>query len=169
MALHRQQLLEGKQPFGLRWCNRPRPRRPTTASLPRCAPADEEADGGAQRHPQGLAETQSGAGLVRTKVFQTQKVRRWLAEMELPAVHRFEMNLLLPQWELAGLRSWRPWRRRSPRCRSRRKAKLLRSAPADGALHRSGHRLADRRAASSCSSGRHGAWRTIPLGLAAAA
>ena len=35
-----------------------------------------------------------------TKKFQTQKVRRWLAEMELPALDRLEMNLLLPQWEL---------------------------------------------------------------------
>ena len=34
-----------------------------------------------------------------TKVFQTQKVRRWLAAMELPAVDRLEMDLLLPQWE----------------------------------------------------------------------
>ena len=35
-----------------------------------------------------------------TKVFQTQKVRRWLAAMELPAVDRLEMDQLLPQWEL---------------------------------------------------------------------
>ena len=35
-----------------------------------------------------------------TKLFQTQKVRHWLAEMELPALDRMELNLLLPQWEL---------------------------------------------------------------------
>jgi transposase len=35
-----------------------------------------------------------------TKVFQTKKVRRWLAEMELPTVDRLELNLLLPQWDL---------------------------------------------------------------------
>jgi len=35
-----------------------------------------------------------------TKVFQTKKVRRWLAEMELSTVDRLEMDLLLPQWEL---------------------------------------------------------------------
>ena len=35
-----------------------------------------------------------------TKEFQTRKVRRWLAEMGLPALDRLELNLLLPQWEL---------------------------------------------------------------------
>jgi transposase len=35
-----------------------------------------------------------------TKKFQTQKVHRWLEKMELPALDRVEMNLLLPQWEL---------------------------------------------------------------------
>lgn len=33
-----------------------------------------------------------------TKVFQTQKVRRWLREMALPAVDRLELDLLLRQW-----------------------------------------------------------------------
>jgi transposase len=35
-----------------------------------------------------------------TKVFQTKKVRRWLTEIELPALDRLEMNLLLPHWDL---------------------------------------------------------------------
>jgi transposase len=35
-----------------------------------------------------------------TKVFQTKKVRHWLEEIELPAMDRLEMNLLLPQWDL---------------------------------------------------------------------
>ena len=35
-----------------------------------------------------------------TKEFQTKKVRAWLAELELPAMDRLEVNLLLPQWAL---------------------------------------------------------------------
>jgi transposase len=35
-----------------------------------------------------------------TKSFQTKKVRRWLTEIELPALDRWEVNLLLPQWDL---------------------------------------------------------------------
>ncbi len=35
-----------------------------------------------------------------TKKFQTKKVRRWLAEIELPALD-LELNLLVPQWAAA--------------------------------------------------------------------
>lgn len=35
-----------------------------------------------------------------TKTFQTQAGRRWLAEVDLPAVDRIEMDMLLQQWEL---------------------------------------------------------------------
>ncbi len=35
-----------------------------------------------------------------TKLFQTKKVRRWLAELKLPEIDRLEIDLLLPQWEL---------------------------------------------------------------------
>ena len=32
-----------------------------------------------------------------TKLFQTKKVRRWLTELELPAIERLEIDILLPQ------------------------------------------------------------------------
>ena len=35
-----------------------------------------------------------------TKEFQTKKVRAWLAELELPALDRLELNMLVPQWDL---------------------------------------------------------------------
>ena len=35
-----------------------------------------------------------------TEGFQTKKVRKWLEAVELPALDRLEMNLLLPQWDL---------------------------------------------------------------------
>ena len=67
-----------------------------------------------------------------TKEFQTQKVRRWLAEMELPALDRLEMNLLLPQWELLDEQLEAVEAKIAERAAADEQAKLLESVPGMG-------------------------------------
>jgi transposase len=67
-----------------------------------------------------------------TKVFQTQKVRRWLTEMELPTIDRLEMNLLLPQWELLDGQLEVVEAKIAERAISDEQARLLESMPGMG-------------------------------------
>jgi len=98
--VHRQQFLEGKHPLGLRRVQPPTPQeaddRQLTALRARLTKKRTAVLNGIHKilRKHNLEQARP------TKLFQTQKVRRWLAEMELPAVDRLEMNLLLPQWEL---------------------------------------------------------------------
>ena len=93
-----------------------------------------------------------------TKVFQTKKVRRWLAEMELPAMDRLEMNLLLPQWELLDEQLETVEAKIAERAAADEQVKLLESVPGMGHYSAVAIALADRRhrAASSMPT----AWRT---------
>lgn len=98
--VHRQQFLEGKHPMGLQ---RVRPATPQEAD-------DRQVTALRARLMKKRTAVLNGIHKILrkhnleqarpTKLFQTKKVRRWLAEMELPALDRLEMNLLLPQWEL---------------------------------------------------------------------
>jgi len=67
-----------------------------------------------------------------TKVFQTKKVRRWLAEMELPRMDRLELDLLLPQWELFDQQLEVVEAKIAERAEADQQAKLLESMPGMG-------------------------------------
>ena len=67
-----------------------------------------------------------------TKQFQTQKVRRWLAEMELPALDRLELNLLVPQWELLDEQLETVAAKLAERATADERVKLLESVPGMG-------------------------------------
>jgi transposase len=67
-----------------------------------------------------------------TKVFQTQKVRRWLADLALPEIDRLEMNLLLPQWELLDGQLEIVEAKIAERAAADEQAKLLESMPGIG-------------------------------------
>lgn len=67
-----------------------------------------------------------------TKNFQTQKVRRWLVELELPALDRLEVNLLLPQWELLDSQLEAVEAKIAERAAEDEQVKLLESVPGLG-------------------------------------
>lgn len=98
--VHRQQFLDGMHPLGLRRVQPPTAQeaddRQLTMLRARLTKKRTAVLNGLHRilRKHNLEQARP------TKLFQTKKVRRWLAEMELPAVDRMEVNLLLPQWEL---------------------------------------------------------------------
>jgi transposase len=67
-----------------------------------------------------------------TKNFQTQKVRSWLAAMELPAMDRFELDVLLPQWELLDRQLEVVDKELAVRAEADEQAQLLQSMPGIG-------------------------------------
>ena len=97
--VHRQQFLEGKHPLGVRRVQPPTAQeaddRQITALRARLTKKRTAVLNGIHK----ILRKHNLEQDCPTKVFQTQKVRRWLAAMELPAVDRLEMDLLLPQWE----------------------------------------------------------------------
>ncbi len=98
--VHRQQFLAGKHPLGLRRVQPPTPQeaddRQITALRARLTKKRTAVLNGIHK----LLRKHNLEQECPTKVFQTQKVRRWLAKMDLPVVDRLEMDQLLPQWEL---------------------------------------------------------------------
>lgn len=98
--VHRQQFLDGKHPLGLRRVQPPTAQeaddRQLTALRARLTKKRTAVLNGIHKilRKHNLEQAQP------TKLFQTKKVRCWLAEMQLPALDRLEMDLLLPQWEL---------------------------------------------------------------------
>jgi transposase len=98
--VHRQQFLEGKHPHGLRRIVPPTPQeaddRQITALRARLTKKRTAVLNGIHK----ILRKHNLEQECPTKVFQTQKVRRWLTEVKLPAIDRLEMNLLVPQWEL---------------------------------------------------------------------
>jgi transposase len=98
--VHRQQFLEGKHPLGLRRIEPPTRQeaddRQLTMVRARLTKKRTAVLNGLHRILRKHNLEQSRP----TKLFQTKKVRRWLAEMEVPAVDRMEIDLLLPQWQL---------------------------------------------------------------------
>jgi transposase len=98
--VHRQQFLEGKHPLGLRRIQPPTPQeaddRQLTMLRARLTKKRTAVLNGLHRilRKHNLEQARP------TKLFQTKKVRRWLTELELPAIERLEIDILLPQWEL---------------------------------------------------------------------
>jgi transposase len=98
--VHRQQFLAGKHPLGLRRIEPPTPQhaddRQLTALRARLTKKRTAVLNGLHK----ILRKHNLEQECPTKKFQTKKVRRWLTEVELPAVDRLEVNLLLPQWAL---------------------------------------------------------------------
>ena len=68
-----------------------------------------------------------------TKTFQTQAVRRWLAELELPEIDRLEMDQLLAQWKLWEEQRKQLEERIAHRFHKNKAAQILATAPGGGA------------------------------------
>ncbi len=98
--VHRQQFLEGKHPLGVRRIQPPTAQeaedRQLTALRARLTKKRTAVVNGIHK----ILRKHNLEQACPTKKFQTNKVRRWLAEMELAALDRLELNLLVPQWEL---------------------------------------------------------------------
>jgi transposase len=98
--VHRKNFLEGKHPLGVRRIQPPTAEeafdRQLTTLRARLTRQRTAVLNGIHKllRKHNLEQSQP------TKEFQTKKVRAWLAELELPAMDRLELNLLLPQWEL---------------------------------------------------------------------
>ena len=130
--VHRQQFLEGKHPLGLRRVQPPTPQeaddRQLTALRARLTKKRTAVLNGIHK----ILRKHNLEQACPTKVFQTQKVRRWLAEMELPAMDRLEMNLLLPQWDLLDEQLEAVEAKIAERAAADEQVKLLESVPGMG-------------------------------------
>lgn len=130
--VHRQQFLDGKHPLGLRRIQPPtdqeaEDRQITTLRARLTKKRTAVLNGLHKILRKHNLEQESPA-----KKFQTQKVRRWLAEMDLPAIDRLEMNLLLPQWELLDGQLEVVEAKIAERAAADERAKLLESMPGIG-------------------------------------
>ena len=130
--VHRQQFLDGKHPLGLRRVQPPTPQqaddRQLTALRARLTKKRTAVLNGIHK----ILRKHNLEQACPTKKFQTQKVRRWLAEMELPALDRLEVNLLLPQWELLDEQLETVEAKIAERAAADEQVKLLESVPGMG-------------------------------------
>jgi transposase len=98
--IHRQQFLEGKHPLGLRRIQWPTPQEAEDRQLTMLRVVLTRKRTAVLNGIHKLLRKHNLEQSQPTKGFQTKKVRAWLEAMELPLLDRFEMNLLLPQWDL---------------------------------------------------------------------
>jgi transposase len=130
--VHRQQFLDGIHPLGLRRIQPPTAQeaddRQVTALRARLTKKRTAVLNGIHK----ILRKHNLEQECPTKVFQTQKVRRWLAEMNLPIIDRLEMNVLLPQWELLDQQLEVVEAKIAERAASDEQAKLLESMPGMG-------------------------------------
>jgi transposase len=98
--VHRQQFLDGKQPLGLRRVQPPTPQEADDRQLTTLRARLTRKRTAVLNAIHKLLRKHNLEQSCPTKKFQTKKVRRWLAEVELPALDRLELNLLVPQWDL---------------------------------------------------------------------
>jgi transposase len=98
--VHRQQFLEGKHPLGLRRIEPPTPQEADDRQLTMVRARLTKKRTAVLNALHRILRKHNLEQSRPTKLFQTKKVRRWLAEMEVPAVDRMEIDLLLPQWQL---------------------------------------------------------------------
>jgi transposase len=130
--VHRQQFLDGKHPLGLRRVQPPTPQeaddRQLTALRARLTRKRTAVLNGIHK----ILRKHNLEQGCPTKKFQTQKVRRWLTEIELPAVDRFELNFLMPQWTLLDEQLSLVEAKIAERAETNEQAKLLESVPGLG-------------------------------------
>ena len=130
--VHRQQFLDGKHPLGLRRVQPPTSQeaddRQLTVLRARLTKKRTAVLNGIHK----ILRKHNLEQACPTKKFQTQKVRRWLTEVELPALDRLEVNLLLPQWELLDEQLKLVEEKIAERAEADERAKLLESVPGLG-------------------------------------
>jgi transposase len=100
--VHRQQFLEGRHPLGLRRVVPPAPQEADDRQLTALRARLTKKQTAVINSIRKILRKHNLEQECPTKVFQTQKVHRWLTEVQLPAIDRLEMNVLLPQWDLLG-------------------------------------------------------------------
>jgi len=98
--VHRQQFLEGRHPLGLRRIQPPTAQEADDRQLTMLRARLTKKRTAVLNGIHKILRKHNLEQACPTKRFQTQKVHRWLGEMELPALDRLEMNLLVLQWEL---------------------------------------------------------------------
>jgi transposase len=130
--VHRQEFLDGKHPLQVRRVQPPTPQeaddRQLTALRARLTKKRTAVLNGIHK----LLRKHNLEQECPTKGFQTQKVRHWLAEMDLPTLDRLEMDLLLPQWELLDGQLEVAEATLAERAQADEQAKLLQSMPGMG-------------------------------------
>jgi len=130
--VHRQQFLEGKHPLGVRRIQPPSVQeaddRQLTVLPARLTRQRTAVLNGIHKilRKHNLEQSQP------TKEFQTKKVHAWLAHVELPALDRFELDLLLPQWELLDEQLAEVEARIAQRAAADAQVQLLESVPGLG-------------------------------------
>lgn len=130
--VHRQQFLEGKHPLGLRRVQPPTPQEADDRQLTTLRARLTKKRTAVLNGIHKILRKHNLEQACPTKVFQTQKVRRWLSEMELPAMDRLEMNLLLPQWEMLDEQLEAAEAKIAERAAVNEQAQLLESVPGLG-------------------------------------
>ena len=130
--VHRQQFLDGKHPLGLRRVQPPTAQeaddRQITALRARLTKKRTAVLNGIHK----ILRKHNLEQECPTKVFQTQKVRRWLSKMALPVIDRMELDLLLPQWEMLDGQLEVVEAKIAERAAADEQAKLLESMPGVG-------------------------------------
>ena len=130
--IHRQQFLGGKHPLGLRRVQPPTPQeaddRQITSLRARVTKKRTAVLNGIHK----ILRKHNLEQECPTKKFQTKKVRRWLAKMELSVVDRLEMDLLLPQWDLLDKQLEVVEAKIAERAAADEQVKLLESMPGMG-------------------------------------
>lgn len=130
--VHRQQFLEGKHPLGLRRIQPPTHQEANDRQLTTVRARLTKKRTAVLNAIHKILRKHNLEQACPTKKFQTQKVRRWLAEMELPAMDRLEMNLLLPQWELLDAQLEVVEAKLAERAAADKQVELLESVPGMG-------------------------------------
>jgi len=98
--IHRQQFLDGRHPLGLRRVQPPTPQEAADRQLSMLRTRLTRKRTAVVNGIHKLLRKHNLEHSQPTKKFRTKKVRKWLETVELPPLDRFELNLLLPQWDL---------------------------------------------------------------------
>jgi transposase len=130
--VHRQQFLDKKHPLGLRRIQPPTAQEADDRQLTTLRAQLTKKRTAVLNGIHKILRKHNLEQACPTKKFQTQKVRRWLAEMELPVLDRLELNLLLPQWELLDAQLEAVEAKIAERAAADERVKLLESVPGIG-------------------------------------
>jgi transposase len=130
--VHRQQFGEGKHPLGLRRVQPPTAQEADDRQLTMLRARLTKKRTAVLNGIHKILRKHNLEQERPTKLFQTQKVRRWLGELKLPAADRFEIDLLLPQWELLDSQLELVEGKIAERAEADERVKLLESVPGLG-------------------------------------
>lgn len=130
--VHRQQFLDGKHPLGLRRIQPPTPQEADDRQLTTLRAVLTRKRTAVLNGLHKILRKHNLEQSQPTKKFQTKKVRQWLADLELRATDRLELNLLLAQWELLGEQMEQVEAEIAERAAADEQVQLLESVPGIG-------------------------------------